>query len=186
MKRTSFERFWKAGSPDSALRSLGPVALGREAEVFLRNGEGTLGGARRELQSRRRVALDRRVSVPCDLGREGGDLRAARRDVEGGVRGRGQGGWSRGFLSSRTSGFAKRFHPALHALRFLLRRSAERILENGSPARDGTGPLAKALGAAERGKGGGRPDMAQGGGPDGPALVAALEGVRDWVAARLG
>ncbi len=35
------------------------------------------------------------------------------------------------------------------------------------------------------GKGGGRPDMAQGGGEDGPALVKALEGVRDWVARRL-
>jgi alanyl-tRNA synthetase len=35
------------------------------------------------------------------------------------------------------------------------------------------------------GKGGGRPDMAQGGGPDGPALLAALDGVRDWVAQRL-
>jgi alanyl-tRNA synthetase len=35
------------------------------------------------------------------------------------------------------------------------------------------------------GKGGGRPDMAQGGGQDGPALVAALAGVRDWVALRL-
>ena len=35
------------------------------------------------------------------------------------------------------------------------------------------------------GKGGGRPDMAQGGGPDGPALAAALAGVKDWVAQRL-
>ncbi|MFT3805378.1 alanine--tRNA ligase [Arenimonas sp.] len=35
------------------------------------------------------------------------------------------------------------------------------------------------------GKGGGRPDMAQGGGQDGPALLAALDGVRDWVAQRL-
>ncbi len=35
------------------------------------------------------------------------------------------------------------------------------------------------------GKGGGRPDMAQGGGDDGPALVAALAGVDDWVAGRL-
>jgi alanyl-tRNA synthetase len=34
------------------------------------------------------------------------------------------------------------------------------------------------------GKGGGRPDLAQGGGADGPALVAALEGVRGWVAER--
>jgi len=35
------------------------------------------------------------------------------------------------------------------------------------------------------GKGGGRPDMAQGGGDDGPALIAALAGVSDWVAQRL-
>lgn len=31
------------------------------------------------------------------------------------------------------------------------------------------------------GKGGGRPDMAQGGGEDGPALVSALDGVMAWV-----
>ena len=36
------------------------------------------------------------------------------------------------------------------------------------------------------GKGGGRPDMAQGGGEDGPALVAALGEVPGWIAARLG
>jgi alanyl-tRNA synthetase len=35
------------------------------------------------------------------------------------------------------------------------------------------------------GKGGGRPDLAQGGGADGPALVAALDGVRDWIAQRV-
>ena len=35
------------------------------------------------------------------------------------------------------------------------------------------------------GKGGGRPDMAQGGGDDGPALQAALEAVPQWVAERL-
>jgi alanyl-tRNA synthetase len=36
------------------------------------------------------------------------------------------------------------------------------------------------------GKGGGRPDLAQGGGQDGPALVAALAGVHEWVEQRLG
>ena len=36
------------------------------------------------------------------------------------------------------------------------------------------------------GKGGGRPDMAQGGGDDGPALIAALAKVPDWVGERLG
>lgn len=35
------------------------------------------------------------------------------------------------------------------------------------------------------GKGGGRPDLAQGGGDDVPALLPALAGVRDWVAERL-
>src|SRR5690606_15911517 len=35
------------------------------------------------------------------------------------------------------------------------------------------------------GKGGGRPDMAQGGGEDGPALSAALAAVPGWVAGRL-
>jgi alanyl-tRNA synthetase len=36
------------------------------------------------------------------------------------------------------------------------------------------------------GKGGGRPDMAQGGGEDGPALAAALDAVPEWVAQRTG
>ena len=35
------------------------------------------------------------------------------------------------------------------------------------------------------GKGGGRPDMAQGGGDDGPALAAALAGVAGWVGQRV-
>ena len=35
------------------------------------------------------------------------------------------------------------------------------------------------------GKGGGRPDLAQGGGEDGPALVSALQAVPGWVAERL-
>ena len=34
-------------------------------------------------------------------------------------------------------------------------------------------------------KGGGRPDMAQGGGDDGPALVAALGGVPAWIRGRM-
>src|SRR5690606_1491462 len=36
------------------------------------------------------------------------------------------------------------------------------------------------------GKGGGRPDMAQGGGEDGPQLMVALAGAADWVGSRLG
>jgi alanyl-tRNA synthetase len=47
------------------------------------------------------------------------------------------------------------------------------------------GELLSHVAAQIGGKGGGRPDMAQGGGLDGPELLKALDGVRDWVAARL-
>jgi len=47
------------------------------------------------------------------------------------------------------------------------------------------GELLAHVAAQTNGKGGGRPDMAQGGGDDGPALVAALAGVPDWVRAKL-
>ena len=43
------------------------------------------------------------------------------------------------------------------------------------------GELLAHVAAQIGGKGGGRPDMAQGGGEDGPKLVAALEGVPAWV-----
>jgi len=47
------------------------------------------------------------------------------------------------------------------------------------------GELLAHVAAQIGGKGGGRPDMAQGGGQDGPALVSALAGVQAWVAERL-
>ncbi|MBJ6984055.1 alanine--tRNA ligase [Luteimonas sp. MC1750] len=47
------------------------------------------------------------------------------------------------------------------------------------------GELLSAVATQVGGKGGGRPDMAQGGGEDGPALQAALAAVPDWVAAHL-
>ncbi len=51
-------------------------------------------------------------------------------------------------------------------------------------ARVKAGELLGHVAAQIGGKGGGRPDLAQGGGADGPALVAALAGVRGWVAER--
>ena len=50
------------------------------------------------------------------------------------------------------------------------------------PARDLARSVAERLG----GKGGGRADFAQGGGPDGEELERALESVQDWLAERLG
>ena len=47
------------------------------------------------------------------------------------------------------------------------------------------GELLAHIASQTGGKGGGRPDLAQGGGEDGPALATALEGVNDWVRDRL-
>jgi alanyl-tRNA synthetase len=48
------------------------------------------------------------------------------------------------------------------------------------------GELLSHVAAQIGGKGGGRPDSAQGAGNDGPALITALNGVKDWVSPRLG
>ncbi|WP_045767369.1 alanine--tRNA ligase [Xanthomonas albilineans] len=53
---------------------------------------------------------------------------------------------------------------------------------NGSPmGRVKAGELLSHIASQISGKGGGRPDLAQGGGEDGPALVHALAGVTEWV-----
>ena len=57
-----------------------------------------------------------------------------------------------------------------------------RDIRESVPARDLARVVAEQLG----GKGGGRADFAQGGGPDGKELERALEGVPDWLAERLG
>ena len=48
------------------------------------------------------------------------------------------------------------------------------------------GELLSHVASRTNGKGGGRPDLAQGGGDDGPALAAVLAGIGDWVAERIG
>ncbi|MDQ2702139.1 MAG: alanine--tRNA ligase [Pseudomonadota bacterium] len=47
------------------------------------------------------------------------------------------------------------------------------------------GDLLSHVAGLTNGKGGGRPDLAQGGGEDGPALVAALAGIGEWVSRRM-
>ena len=59
-------------------------------------------------------------------------------------------------------------------------------VQGGALGRVKAGELLSHVAGRIGGKGGGRPDMAQGGGSDGPELVAALAEVKDWVAQRLG
>jgi alanyl-tRNA synthetase len=58
---------------------------------------------------------------------------------------------------------------------------------NGSAmGRVKAGELLSHIASQIGGKGGGRPDLAQGGGEDGPALASALAAAIDWVRPRLG
>jgi alanyl-tRNA synthetase len=57
---------------------------------------------------------------------------------------------------------------------------------NGSPTgKVKAGELLAHVASQIGGKGGGRPDLAQGGGEDGPALASALAAVVDWVTPRI-
>ncbi|MBY4596763.1 alanine--tRNA ligase [bacterium BD-1] len=59
-------------------------------------------------------------------------------------------------------------------------------VQGGALGKVKAGELLSHVASQIGGKGGGRPDMAQGGGSDGPELVAALADVPAWVAQRLG
>ncbi|WP_202840243.1 alanine--tRNA ligase [Luteimonas saliphila] len=59
-------------------------------------------------------------------------------------------------------------------------------VSGAAAGRVGAGELVAFVAGRIGGKGGGRPDMAQGGGPDGPGLQDALAEVPSWAAAKLG
>ena len=58
-------------------------------------------------------------------------------------------------------------------------------VSGGATGKIKAGELLGNVASQINGKGGGRPDMAQGGGDDGPALVAALGGVPAWIRGRM-
>ncbi len=64
----------------------------------------------------------------------------------------------------------------------LLAGMSKTVVDRGVKA----GDLIKEISPLVGGKGGGRPDMAQGGGPDAAGLARALEAAGQWIASRLG
>ncbi|NOT89485.1 MAG: alanine--tRNA ligase [Lysobacter sp.] len=155
-----------------------------------------LGGNPAEIGDKLRALLDRQKKLEREL--EGlkakaanaavADLAASAVDI-GGIR----------VLAARVEGLdAKALRDAVDNLKQQLRDAV--VLLAG--AADGkvaliAGVSGAALGSIKAGellahvagqiggKGGGRPDMAQGGGEDGPNLRIALEGIQEWVGGRL-
>ena len=176
----------------------GQGALDHVAEEERRLGEaaGLLGGTSGDVGDKLRALLDRQKKLERELqalkakaaSNATGDLGAQARDV-GGIK----------VLAARLEGFdAKALREAMDRLKQQLGDAV--IVLAGADA--GKAALVAGVGGAAagkvkagellghvagqiNGKGGGRPDMAQGGGDDGPALLAALDGVPAWVAQRL-
>ena len=155
-----------------------------------------LGGNPAEIGDKLRALLDRQKKLEREL--EGlkakaanaavADLAASAADV-GGIR----------VLAARVEGLdAKALRDAVDGLKQQL-RDAVVVLAGAADGKVAliAGVSGAALGRIKAGellghvagqiggKGGGRPDMAQGGGDNGPQLGKALDGVRDWVEERL-
>ena len=167
-----------------------------DEERRLAEAAGLLGGNPADVGDKLRALLDRQKKLERELealkakaaGAAVADLGATAVDV-GGVK----------VLAARLEGLdAKALREAVDRLKAELRDAV--VLLAG--AADGKVALIAGVGGAALGqvkagellahvagqiggKGGGRPDMAQGGGEDSPALPEALAGVRDWVARRL-
>ena len=155
-----------------------------------------VGGAPADLADKLRALLDRQKRLEREL--EGlkakaasgatADLSARAEDV-GGIR----------VLAVRLEGFdAKALREAVDRLKQQLgdavivlagteagKASLVAGVSGAAGGRVKAGELLSHIAARIGGKGGGRPDMAQGGGPDGPELAAALGEVRSWVQLRL-
>ncbi|GAB3727181.1 alanine--tRNA ligase [Luteimonas pelagia] len=164
-------------------------------EAALAEAASLLGGSAAEVSEKLRMLLDQQKKLQKELASlkakaasgATSDLAASARDVDG-IK----------VVAHRLEGFdAKALREAVDRLRQQLGDSV--VLLAG--VSDGKAALVAGVGGAAQqrvkagelmshvaqrigGKGGGRPDMAQGGGPDGPDLARALEDVPDWVAGR--
>jgi len=164
--------------------------LGRLGEVA-----GLLGGGISEVSDKLRGVLDRQKKLERELdalkakaaSSATGDLASQAHDVDG-IK----------VLAVRLEGFdAKALRDAVDRLKQELRDAVIVLagtqggkaalvagVSGGAAGRVKAGELLAHVASRINGKGGGRPDLAQGGGDDGPALVTALADVAGWVRVR--
>ncbi|KLJ00322.1 alanine--tRNA ligase [Luteimonas sp. FCS-9] len=169
----------------------------RAEEDRLRQAAGLLGGTGAEVGDRLRALLDRQKQLERELDAlkakaasgATADLASSAVDV-GGVK----------VVAARVEGLdAKALRDAVDRLKQQL-GDAVIVLAGASDGRAAlvagvagsasgrvkAGELLSEIAGRIGGKGGGRPDLAQGGGEDGPALRSALADVGAWVGARIG
>ena len=176
----------------------GQGALDHVATEERRLGEAAqlLGGNASEVADKLRVLLDRQKRLEREL--EGlkaraasgatSDLGSTALDI-GGIK----------IIAKRLEGFdAKALRDALDRLKHQLGDAVVLLagatdgkvalvagVSGAAAGRVKAGELLSHVAGQINGKGGGRPDMAQGGGDDGPALLAALAGVESWLRDKL-
>ena len=176
----------------------GQGALDHVATEERRLGEAAqlLGGNASEVADKLRVLLDRQKRLEREL--EGlkaraasgvtSDLGSAALDI-GGIK----------IIAKRLEGFdARALRDALDRLKHQLGDAVVLLagatdgkvalvagVSGAAAGRVKAGELLSHVAGQINGKGGGRPDMAQGGGDDGPALLAALAGVESWLRDKL-
>ncbi|MGO0999693.1 alanine--tRNA ligase [Lysobacter sp. CA196] len=179
-----------------ALTGQGALDYVAEEEQRLEQAARLLGGNAADVADKLRALLDRQKKLERELesikakaaSGAATDLAASAAQI-GGVR----------VVSTRLEGFdAKALREAVDSLKQQL-GDAVIVLAGASDGKAAlvagvngsavgkvkAGELLAHVASQINGKGGGRPDMAQGGGDDGPALSKALAGVAQWVESRL-
>lgn len=180
-----------------AVTGQGALDYVADEERRLSEAAGLLGGNAAEVVEKIRALADRQKKLERELeslkakaaSSATSDLGSAAVDV-GGIR----------VLASRLEGFdAKALRDAVDRLKQQL-GDAVIVLAGASDGKAAlvagvngaatgkvkAGELLSHIASQIGGKGGGRPDLAQGGGEDGPALATALQAIPEWVRQRLG
>ncbi|MFT4178290.1 MAG: alanine--tRNA ligase [Thermomonas sp.] len=179
-----------------AVTGQGALDFVAEEERRLDDAVALLGGTHADVADKLRALLDRQKKLERELealkakaaSSATGDLAGQAREVNG-IK----------VLAARLEGFdAKALRDAMDRLKQQLGDAVILLAgTEGGKAALVAGVSGAALGKVKagellgdvagriNGKGGGRPDMAQGGGEDGPALQAALGSVEEWVRARI-